>query len=478
MSQYKDFQGKTLDDAISEACNYYGVEREKLEVEIVSDAKTGIFGLVGAKKAVIRAARVQPPDRAAQDDGPGRADRPADGPAGEGEAGDSGQRRRGAARDRAATGKGRPARDAQRGKAAQEDANRPAASGRTSPADADGPPSAAAGPSFAAAVSSGRSGGNREQSRKPHGNAAGGAANAGRAKGARPGGREADARSANTPDYVRPEGEAETAAPARGRHQRDNASRKGERGGRQNASHAAERPGEAAILPEDEFSADGSLESGRDEFSEFSLEGCDREALFAAVSDVIQHLVEPIVGPAHCAVDIHDNRVRASVDCGEASGLLVGREGHTLAAVQYLASRIIAKRIGGSIRLQIDAGSYRERQDDRLKALALALAERVKATRRPQSTRPLSAYQRRIVHLALEEDELVQTHSKGEGTQRRVIIQLKRAGRGKESGAPTLDENTGPAPAAGETDFSGPDGPAGGPEVEALRAGSGSLDAV
>ena len=172
---------------------------------------------------------------------------------------------------------------------------------------------------------------------------------------------------------------------------------------------------------------------------EFPLETCDRDELVAVVCGVVQRLVEPIVGQVPCSVEIHDSRVRASVDCGEASGLLVGREGTTLAAVQYLAARIIAKRIGGSLRLQIDAGNYRERQDDRLKEMALSLAERAKATRRPQSTRPLSAYQRRIIHLALEGDDAVQTHSKGEGTQRRVIIQPKRAPRGKEAEAPARE---------------------------------------
>jgi spoIIIJ-associated protein len=73
--------------------------------------------------------------------------------------------------------------------------------------------------------------------------------------------------------------------------------------------------------------------------------------------------------------------------------------------------------------------------------MALALAERVKTTRNAQSTRPLSAYQRRIVHLTLEDDEAVQTHSKGEGAQRRVVIQPRRvAGRGKESGSTSIEE--------------------------------------
>jgi spoIIIJ-associated protein len=153
--------------------------------------------------------------------------------------------------------------------------------------------------------------------------------------------------------------------------------------------------------------------------------------------------------------------VRVRIDCGEDPGLLVGRDGHTLAAVQYLASRIIARRIGGSLRMQIDAANYRAQQDGRLKELALSLAERAKSTRRPQSTRPLSAYQRRIVHLTLEGDETVQTRSKGEGAQRRVIIQLKRAGRGKEAGTPARDDNPGidhkdeqPAAADGNSEFS------------------------
>ena len=502
MSRYKDFQGKTLDDAISEACNYYGVEREKLEIEIVSDAKTGIFGLVGVKKATIRAARVQPPNRALLDDSP--AEHPAAGDDAPAETGESGQRRRDNGHDKPRPGadKGRSARNARDGKAAPENAERAAASGQPSALDA-GKTSADAGraPSSGAGRPSGRDGmGSRDQARKQSGNAAGSGESAGaaRARDVRPApdGRDANGRSANGRDSgawsgkTREQGsapadnEADAAAPAaRGRNRRDSGSRRDDgRGGRRNAPRAdRERSSGAGALAEDDFSADGASESVRDEFPEFVLEGCDREALFATVSEVIRRLVEPIVGPAPCVVDIHDSRVRASIDCGEASGLLVGREGNTLAAVQYLASRIIAKRIGGSVRLQIDAGNYRERQDDRLKELALSLAERVKTTRRPQSTRPLSAYQRRIVHLALEGDEAVQTHSKGEGTQRRVIIQLKRAGRGKDAGAPAVDATPAPdeerildqpatsggnggADLPGKTDFSAPDGFACGPE--------------
>ena len=59
MEGFKEFQGKDLDSAIEEACGYFNTAREKLEIEIVQDAKSGIFGIVGARKAKVRARRVQ-----------------------------------------------------------------------------------------------------------------------------------------------------------------------------------------------------------------------------------------------------------------------------------------------------------------------------------------------------------------------------------------------------------------------------------
>lgn len=59
MDGFKEFQGKDLDDAIREACEYFNAAREKLEIEIVEDAKSGIFGIVGARKAKVRARRVE-----------------------------------------------------------------------------------------------------------------------------------------------------------------------------------------------------------------------------------------------------------------------------------------------------------------------------------------------------------------------------------------------------------------------------------
>ena len=59
MDDFKEFQGKSLDEAIRAACSYFGAQREKLEIDIIQDAKNGIFGLVGARKAIVRARRAQ-----------------------------------------------------------------------------------------------------------------------------------------------------------------------------------------------------------------------------------------------------------------------------------------------------------------------------------------------------------------------------------------------------------------------------------
>jgi predicted RNA-binding protein Jag len=159
----------------------------------------------------------------------------------------------------------------------------------------------------------------------------------------------------------------------------------------------------------------------------FDPASLDPAQLTDIVSSVVVGLAAPIVGEASCRVDIGERWVRAALDCGGNAGLLVGREGQTLAALQYLAGRIAAGKLGAALRLQVDAGHYLEHREDRLRELALSLAEKVKAARRAQATRPLSAYQRRIVHLALENDPDVLTHSKGEGLQRRVYIYLKNA---------------------------------------------------
>ena len=83
--------------------------------------------------------------------------------------------------------------------------------------------------------------------------------------------------------------------------------------------------------------------------------------------------------------------------------------------------------MNAAVRVQLDAGEYRQRQDEKLRAMALGLAEKVRQSGRSFSTRPLSSYHRRIVHLALQEAEDIQTRSIGDGPMKRVVIMRRRA---------------------------------------------------
>ena len=104
------------------------------------------------------------------------------------------------------------------------------------------------------------------------------------------------------------------------------------------------------------------------------------------------------------------------------SGLLIGRRGQTLDALEYIVNRIVAREDEGSRRVMIDVERYRERRLEHLTQLARRLAEKAKHTRRTVTLNPMSPRDRRAVHLALQSDAAVSTRSQGEGQYRKVII--------------------------------------------------------
>jgi spoIIIJ-associated protein len=110
---------------------------------------------------------------------------------------------------------------------------------------------------------------------------------------------------------------------------------------------------------------------------------------------------------------------------GEDLGVLIGRQGQTLASLQYIVRLITTARTGRYTPLVIDVEGYRKRRDASLRALALRIAEQVRTSRTPFKMEPMPAYERRIVHLALSDHPDVATNSTGEGELRRVVISLK-----------------------------------------------------
>ena len=377
MDDFKEFQGKSLDEAIRAACSYFDAQREKLEIDIIQDAKNGIFGLVGARKAIVRARRAQLKPRVgsllARDAQPASAPKA-------------------------------KAEDASRApKPRQGQAPRPPRGNREPkpPFEEDD----SIGNRILPPVEEDDSIGNRILPEETDiDDSIGNRVDEPRAP-RRP--------RRNDGPRIPYEGNEDAFRPRRPRPER-----------RANQDRP-DRP-ERQERPERQDRQDEALNEGLPSkpFSEL-----DQEKLTAVSQEVAFKIVSSILGETPVEVKIMENRVDIHVDCGDDSGLLIGREGQTLAALQYLTSRIVSRRMEAPVRVQFDVGDYRERQDDRLRELALALAERVRATGRPCSTRPMSSYHRRLVHMALQDSPDVQTRSSGEGPLKRVIIQRRRQER-------------------------------------------------
>lgn len=371
MSDFNTFTGKTVDDAIGEACRFFSSDRERLEIEIISGGSTGIFGLVGKKKAQIKARRRVDPavaammreeERQAQaasrearqsvaetsrdDVGTAEAPRP-----------DSGEAPASTASDAQPQG-GQPARERERGPRRRERPQR-----QREPRERN----------------EGSENGN--QAREP---------------------REPREPREQRPQRPRREAQAKPPRPKSEPRQRSS-------------------------------SLDDDLPEGQDT-SPASPE------LIALATEIMQRLLTPILEQEpKMEIEGTASRVNVCIQDEEHSGLLIGREGQTLAALQYLANRIMARRWESPVRVQINTGEYREKQDDSLRKMALYLADKAKNLGRPQSTKPLSSYHRRVIHLTLQEDDTIQTRSKGDGPMKRVII-VPRRPKGEAAAKPETQQ--------------------------------------
>ena len=111
---------------------------------------------------------------------------------------------------------------------------------------------------------------------------------------------------------------------------------------------------------------------------------------------------------------------------GDTLGILIGRRGETLDAVQYLTSLKVNRGREGYIRVTLDTENYRAKREDTLIRLANRMANRALRTGRKVSLEPMNPYERRIIHFALQQNEGVTTHSEGDEPNRHVVITHKK----------------------------------------------------
>jgi spoIIIJ-associated protein len=111
---------------------------------------------------------------------------------------------------------------------------------------------------------------------------------------------------------------------------------------------------------------------------------------------------------------------------GEDLGILIGKHGQTLDALQYLTNLAAQKDVRERIRIIVDVEDYRRRRADTLEQLALRIADRVKRTGQKVALEPMNPHERKIIHTSLQNDPRLETLSEGEDPYRRVVISLRK----------------------------------------------------
>lgn len=147
-----------------------------------------------------------------------------------------------------------------------------------------------------------------------------------------------------------------------------------------------------------------------------------------AATVVLRHLLDGMGFDAEITVRSTENPVMLAIS-GDNLGVLIGRRGDNLSALQFMVNLILSKSRRQWPRVVIDVENYRARREESLRALAERIAYRVERNGRPFTLEAMPASDRRIIHLVLRDREGIETYSIGEGVARRVVVAPKREER-------------------------------------------------
>ena len=155
-----------------------------------------------------------------------------------------------------------------------------------------------------------------------------------------------------------------------------------------------------------------------------------QDELYEAAKEVLERLlalmdVEAEVTPSEAFSENTGDGKTTSIGLnieGEDLGILIGRRGQTMGSLQHILRVITAQKMQITIPIVIDVEGYKERRCEGLRALAARLADQVKTRKIPFTMEPMSAFERRVVHLALADRQDVATESTGLGMSRKVVI--------------------------------------------------------
>jgi len=140
----------------------------------------------------------------------------------------------------------------------------------------------------------------------------------------------------------------------------------------------------------------------------------------------LQDILSLISTEAEVTAGTEDGKITLNI-YGDKSGLLIGRKGKTLDALQFIVNKIVNKSLSRKVQVVVDAENYRQRRRESLIQIALKLGDKAKRIGKPVTTNPLIPRERRIIHLALKDDPQLDTRSRGEGLLKKVLIIPKRS---------------------------------------------------
>lgn len=152
-------------------------------------------------------------------------------------------------------------------------------------------------------------------------------------------------------------------------------------------------------------------------------EDVDIDAIADAAIDILQKILKPFdIGDVTIdEYDGDDGELILDIT-GDDLAVLIGRHGRTLDSIQFLVSAITRRTIGFRYPIVIDVEGYKSRQREKLESLARSAANRAASQNREVRLRPMTPYERRIVHITLKDDSRVVTESENEGADRHIVV--------------------------------------------------------
>ena len=152
-----------------------------------------------------------------------------------------------------------------------------------------------------------------------------------------------------------------------------------------------------------------------------------KDSFIDDIHEYLKNLFRAMDIEANIKIDYNQENSTMDIDVeGPDMGILIGKRGQTLDALQYLISLFVNKKSESYIRVKLDTENYRSRRKDTLENLAKNIAFKVKRTRRSFTLEPMNPYERRIIHSTLQNDKYLATRSEGEEPYRKVVIYLKK----------------------------------------------------